>query len=50
MDLRFIAEADGTISEHYISRGEKGKTVHKEKLTTTLIIERLLLHKSSERI
>lgn len=50
MDLRFTAEAGRTISEHNISRGEKGKIVHKEKLTTALITERLLHHKSSEEI
>lgn len=50
MELRFTAEADRNISEHYISKGEKRKTVHKEKLTTALIIERLLLHKISEGI
>lgn len=50
MNLRFTAEAGRTISEYNISRGEKGIIVHKKKLTTALIIERLLHHKSSEEI
>jgi len=50
MDLRFTAEADRTIPEHYTSKKENRKAVHKEKLTTALITERLLLHKSSEGI
>lgn len=50
MDFRFTAEAGRTISEHNTSRAEKGKIVHKEKLTTSLIIERLLHHKSSGEI
>lgn len=50
MDLRFTAEAGRTISELNISREEKGKILHKEKLTTTLIIERPLHHKSSNEI